>query len=221
MVRRVGRARLEVELLGHVGVAERDAEIGGVGQPPRAMRAQGGALGAREQLVDRIGELAAVAQQGDEAIDRLREIGVVAARGLEQALGAIPVLELRELAGSYEHARADLGIDDRAARALEHVERFLLGNADLEREPRERLEHVRPVGFDPIGLAVRVERARGVVELALLDLRDLAEQLGALGILRGVDRAPAEQIDEHRPLGCRPVEQLERLVGLGVTRFDQ
>jgi hypothetical protein len=125
------------------------------------------------------------------------------------------------LASTHQHARAGFRIDDRATGALEHVQRFFLGNADQHRQPGKRLEDIRPIWLEPIGFAIRVERARRVVELALVDQPDLAEQLGALLVVGCVDRAPPEQIGEHRPLLDRAIEQLERLVRLDVTGLDQ
>ncbi len=177
-------------------------------------------LGGGQQQVDRVGELAAIAQQRHEPVDGFSEIRIVLARGLEQGLRAIPILELRELARFDEHARAHFRIRDRAARALEHRQRFFLGHAALDRQPRERFERVGPIRLEPIGFAQRLERGGVVLQLALVEQRDLAEQLGALVVVGQMHRAPAQQIDEHRPLRGRAIEQLETFARLFVRRID-
>jgi hypothetical protein len=130
-------------------------------------------------------------------------------------------VQLRDLARAGQHARALDGIVDRAGEPLQRLERFLAGHADLRTEPRDRLEHFGPIGIELVGLAIRVERARVVGEVLVVDHAHLAIQLGALGIVLDVDRAPVEQLDERRPLRRAAIEQLERLVRRLVQRIDR
>ena len=155
------------------------------------------------------------------AVDRLDEVGVIGARALEQALGAVPVVQPRELGGAAQHPRPRLRLRRDLAEPLERGERLVVGDADLDREPRDRIEDLGVAGGEPVRLAVRVEGAGIVAELAVVDEADLAEQLGALLVVGDVDRAAAEQIDEHRPLAGAAIEQLERLVRVGIVRGDQ
>ncbi len=89
VVVRVGAAGLLVQLLGAVDVAERDREVGGVGQPARALADR--PLGGGDQEVDRGRELAAVAHDTDQRVDRRCELGVVVQRVLVVALRAVVV----------------------------------------------------------------------------------------------------------------------------------
>jgi hypothetical protein len=216
VVRRVRRARVAVELLRPVGVADRDAEVAGVGEPARALRGQRGPIGALDEHRDRGRQLAAVAQQDREPVDRRHEVRIVGPRALEQRLRLVPVVQLRHLGGAAQRPRARLRIGLDAGQPLERVERLALQIARLDGQPRDRLDHVVAVRPEPIRLAVRVERAGLVAELALVDHGHLAEQLGPLAVVGHVVRAPAEQIDQHRPLAVRAVEHLERLVGVRI-----
>ena len=201
--------------------AERDAEVAGVGEPARAVLDQRGAFGAGDQRRDRVREHAAVAEQWHEAVDRLGEIRIVLARGLEQVLRAVPVLELGELRGADHDPRTRLGIDNRVRGALEHGQCLVFGHADLDRELGERFEHVGAIRIEPIGLAVGVERAARIAELARVELSDLAVQLRAVFVALDVDRVAAEQVDQHRPLPGAAIEHFERLVGVRVVGLDQ
>ena len=85
-----------------------------------------------------------------------------------------------------------------------------------------RLASIVRIGFgiELVGFFERVERAAVVAELALVDLRDLAEQLGALLVI-DVERAAVQKIDQHRPLVRAAIEDLERLVRCSVGRRDR
>ena len=217
---RIGGARVAVQLLGALGVAERDAEVGGVGAPARALRGQRRARGGVDQERDHTRELAAVAQQGREAVDRRRQVGIVGARALVQRLRLVPVVVPRDVGGADQHRGAPCRLRDQPAQPLEREQRGALGVAGAKLEPGQRVDHVDVIGLEPVGLAVGVERAGIVAELAVVDQTELAIQLGAVA-LADVQRAAAEQLDQHRPLALAAIEQLERLVGLGVGGRDR
>ena len=219
MVGGVGGARRAIQLLGPLGIAERDREVGGIGQPPRAFRGEAGTLGDPVQQIGRRAELAAVAQQDREPVDRRHELRVVGQRALEQLLRLVELV--RDLGGAGVHACALGAGSAHGGEPLQHRERPALRQSDRDREPGQRVEHVVATRLQPIGFLVGVERAARVVELALVDLADLAKQLGALAIDNDVHGPAAQQIDQHRPLGVGPVEQLERLVGVRVGGRQQ
>ena len=234
VVRGVEHARLAVELLRALGVAERDAEVRRVGEPARAdvrgdrkvrhrrTAQHRGAMRSVDRRAPRrldehahaALEVAAIAQQHREPVGGLGEIRVVGARALEQVLRLVPVRVARDLGGAVQHLRARLwvaaGVGARLA--LERDERLVLEPAEPHGDARERLEHLGAVGDQLVALAVGVTRGRHVVELALVDHGHLAIQLRLL--LHGhVVRAPLQEVDQHRPLAGRAVELLEPVVG--------
>jgi len=64
---------------------------------------------------------------------------------------------------------------DQAGEPFERDQRLAVGAADPQLEPRHGIEHVEVIGLEPIGLAVRIERAAVVAKLALVDEAHLPE----------------------------------------------
>ena len=176
--------------------------------------------GGVDQQRDRRLELAAVAQQRRQAVDRRHQIGVVGARPLVQRLRLVVVVLARDVGGAEQHGRAPRRLADQPGEPLERQQRRPVGVARPQLQPGQRVDHVEVIGLEPVGLAVGVERAGVVAELALVDQAELAVQLGALAIA-DVHRAAAQQIDQRRPLALGAVEQLQRLVRGGVGRRDR
>ena len=176
-----------------------------------------GARRRRRSSVDRVGELAAVAEQRRRSLrpPSARSGSSLRAR-LEQRLRACP--------SSWSFASSAARTSTRArafGSTIARPERSSTSSASSSGtptrivEPRERLEHVGAIGLEPIGFAIRVERA---ARRRRARARRSARSRGAARRARlssvDVDRAAAEQIDQHRPLAGRAIEQLERLVRL-------
>ena len=212
MVARIGGARIAIELLRPVGVAERDAEVGR--RRRASARARSGLpLGRVDEQRDRFGRAGrgrAAASRARRRRARARDRPCARARTAPAPCPSRAASRARRRATSARARSFGSAID--VAEPLERRERLVLG----DRRPRPRAARcprARRGGSARAGRLRDTRRARRRRRRArarrscAISRNSSARSLVALD-LHG---AAAEQIDQHRPLARRAIEHLERL----------